>query len=114
MPGRKSVRVHARRARVDAVVATPRRPRRRARPQRESSTTPKEDERLRRDVCRRLVERGIDARDVDVSVHEGQVTLTGTVLDMRQKKLVDEACAACPGVTDVQNGLRLRTKRAEE
>jgi osmotically-inducible protein OsmY len=69
------------------------------------------DERIREDVCERLADdNAIDARDIDVDVRGGIVTLTGSV-DARHLKLRAEYVADhCAGVEDVQNQLSVKTR----
>jgi hypothetical protein len=70
------------------------------------------DERIREDVCDRIATWGwVDASDVEVHVADGEVTLTGTVRDRRDKRLLEEMADTVPGVHDVHNQVRVR--RAE-
>ena len=65
------------------------------------------DERIREDVCERLTRSwDVDAEDVDVRVRDGEVTLTGSVMDRYQKRMAEEAVEGIPGVRDVHNQLR--------
>ena len=69
------------------------------------------DERIREDVCDCLTEHGrIDASDVEVSVSGGEVSLSGTVSDRRQKREIEDLCDRCPGVRDVHNSLRVENE----
>ncbi|HEY6330486.1 MAG TPA: BON domain-containing protein [Blastocatellia bacterium] len=66
------------------------------------------DESIREDVCERLLhDTHIDAREVVVTVENGEVTLEGTVADLIQKRRTDDACASVSGVKDVHNRLRV-------
>ncbi len=67
------------------------------------------DERIKDEVCNLLTQNGeIDASDIQVSVHDGEVTLQGTV-DRRWTKRAAEALAdSVYGVTDVHNELRIQ------
>jgi osmotically-inducible protein OsmY len=67
------------------------------------------DERIREDVSDRLTDDWlVDASDIDVTVHNGEVTLSGTV-DSRQAKRRAEDCAErASGVRDVLNNLRVQ------
>lgn len=47
------------------------------------------DERIREDVCDHLSAGWIDASDIEVSVSEGEVTLSGTVTERRMKHVAD-------------------------
>jgi hypothetical protein len=76
------------------------------------------DERILDDVNVRLHMHGwIDARDVAVDVHDGEVTLRGIVDDRRQKRLAEDLAASVMGVIDINNDLKvrslLRERRAE-
>jgi hypothetical protein len=67
------------------------------------------DERLRENVCERLTDDPfIDATDIDVSVADGEITVSGTV-DTRQTKFsVEEVVWRMPGVAGVCNALKVR------
>jgi hypothetical protein len=69
----------------------------------------KADRQIFEEVCERLSDDpGIDASDIEVSVNQGEVTLSGTV-DGRDTKWGAEDCAlAVHGVRDVRNQLRVR------
>jgi hypothetical protein len=67
------------------------------------------DERLREIVCEALTDDDrVDASHIEVSVQNGEVTLSGTVDDRRQKRLAEECVEDIAGVHDVQNQLRVR------
>ena len=71
------------------------------------------DERIREDVCEHLSYHPyIDASDIEVSVREGEVTLTGTVDGRMVKRAAEECCDHVRGVTDVHNHLRVRAPGA--
>jgi hypothetical protein len=58
--------------------------------------------------------RDIDARDIDVEVHEAIVTLTGFVPERKMRYLAEDISINCYGVVDVTNHLRVhRTSEAE-
>lgn len=66
------------------------------------------DERIMEDVCERLTQHGqIDASDIEVEVHNGEVTLKGTVRDRRMKRMADDIADSVFGVNDVHNQLHL-------
>jgi osmotically-inducible protein OsmY len=72
------------------------------------------DERIREDVCERLTQHGqIDARDIDVEVSNGEVTLRGTVDSRQTKRDVEDTIDAVSGVKDIHNQLRLRQGQME-
>jgi len=66
------------------------------------------DERIREDVCELLTQHGeIDAGEIEVTVENGEVTLTGAVDSRRTKRLAEDAVEQIRGVHDVHNRLRL-------
>ena len=66
------------------------------------------DERILEDACDRLTDdRMVDARDVTVTVENGEVTLNGNVADRRQKRRAEDCIAHLSGVGHVQNNLRV-------
>lgn len=48
----------------------------------------------------------VDATDVSVVVENGEVVLTGNVVDKTQKRRIEDIVGAVPGVTQVENRLR--------
>ena len=65
------------------------------------------DERIREDVNDRLTDHAyLDASDIDVSVKEGEVTLSGKVFDRTDKRLAEDVAESVTGVKNVQNNLR--------
>lgn len=63
-----------------------------------------------RDVHHRIVEAlhrnaDFDARHISVSIREGVVTLTGTVMSWLQRDAVERAAASAPGITRVENNI---------
>lgn len=66
------------------------------------------DERIREDVNDRLTDHDfLDASDIEVSVSNGEVTLTGTVNNRYAKRLAEEIAESVSGVTNVENRLRV-------
>jgi BON domain-containing protein len=66
------------------------------------------DERILEDVCERLTEHpSIDASDVEVSVNEGDVTLSGRVDSRAVKHLTEVMAETVSGVKEVHNQLRV-------
>ncbi|MDQ3340722.1 MAG: BON domain-containing protein [Myxococcota bacterium] len=66
------------------------------------------DDRIREHICEALHEDDhIDASHIEVVVKNGEVMLTGTVEDRRQKRLAEDLVEHMPGVKDVQNQLRV-------
>ena len=67
------------------------------------------DARVQDDVSDQLEQdHFVDASDIDVTVHEGLVTLAGTVASRQQKRRAEDCAAGVRGVQDVSNQLRLR------
>jgi osmotically-inducible protein OsmY len=66
------------------------------------------DERIREDVCERLMlDHDVDATEIDVTVHDGVVVLDGTVNERHAKRIAEDICELVRGVRDVQNNLRV-------
>ncbi len=66
------------------------------------------DERIREVVNELLTDHdGIDATDVDVTVENGEVTLSGNVGSRWEKRLAEDVALQCGGVHDVHNRLRV-------
>lgn len=66
------------------------------------------DERIREDICEALTHHPeIDARELEVEVQGGEVTLSGSVDHRRTKRLVEDLAERCSGVHDVHNHLRV-------
>ena len=73
------------------------------------------DERVREDVSQVLEgTRGVDVGNIELSVAEGVVTLTGTVEDAETWHRAQSAVAGVPGVRRVDNKLRLSEGRLNE
>ena len=67
------------------------------------------DERVTEEINDRLYRHpDIDASDVDVTVKDGEVTLSGTVDSRRAKYLAEDLCDQVMGVKEVNNQLRVR------
>ncbi|SCY50140.1 BON domain-containing protein [Microvirga guangxiensis] len=68
------------------------------------------DERIHEDVCERLTEdRFIDASNVEVTVKDGEVTLSGTVASRGLKHRAEDLAELASGVRHVQNNLRVES-----
>lgn len=65
------------------------------------------DERIHDDVCVRLSRGDLDARDVSVEVHDGHVTLSGTVSDRPMKHAIESLVDGCLGVRDIVNRIEV-------
>ncbi len=67
------------------------------------------DAQIEEDVCARLTQHGyIDARDIDVSVQNAEVTLKGTVDSRWTKRMAEDVADSVAGVNDVHNQLTIR------
>lgn len=72
------------------------------------------DERILEDVCDRLTEDPyLDARDITVSVQDGEVTLSGQVPMKRAKRRAEDCVDHVSGVGHVQNNLRVQQRSSE-
>lgn len=68
------------------------------------------DERIHEDVCERLTQdRFIDASNVEVTVKDGEVTLSGTVASRGLKYRAEDLVELTSGVRHVQNNLRVES-----
>lgn len=66
------------------------------------------DERIRDDVCEALtIDTRVDASDMEVTVENGEVALSGTVQSRPQKRRAEDLAESVSGVTDVHNRLRI-------
>jgi len=71
------------------------------------------DERIRDDVCQRLTDDPhVDATDVDVTVKDREVQLSGTVQTRSEKRRAEDIIEHVAGVRDVINGLRVSSSPA--
>lgn len=67
------------------------------------------DERILEEINERLTDHpAIDATEVEVTVHGGEATLTGTVEDRNSKRLAEDIADSVSGVTEVHNQLRIQ------
>jgi hypothetical protein len=73
------------------------------------------DERIQDDVCERLTrDPRVDASEIEVSVKEGEVTLSGTVVDRRQKRTAEDTIEHVLGVKEVHNRIRVTHSASEQ
>jgi hypothetical protein len=71
------------------------------------------DDAIRDDVCETLTRHGnIDASDINVSVHNGEVTVSGNVPDKHMRREVEDVLDDMSGVKDVNNQLRINNRPA--
>jgi hypothetical protein len=67
------------------------------------------DSRIEEDACEALYHHGqIDASNIEVSVQNGEITLTGTVETRQEKRLAEDALESISGVKDITNQLRVQ------
>jgi osmotically-inducible protein OsmY len=72
------------------------------------------DERIRELVCEALADDDqIDASQIQVSVKDGEVTLSGTVDDRRTRREAEDCVATVSGVRDIQVQLRVKGDRQQ-
>ncbi|MGN6476827.1 MAG: BON domain-containing protein [Flavipsychrobacter sp.] len=66
------------------------------------------DERITEEINDRLSDDGsLDASDIEVKVANGEVTLSGTVMDRNSKRRAEDLVEAISGVNNVENRLRV-------
>lgn len=66
------------------------------------------DERIREEICDELMRKDhIDCSEVTVQVAGAKVTLDGTVPQRWMKHAIEDLAAACPGVQDVDDRIRI-------
>ncbi len=67
------------------------------------------DERIREDLCERIMQTGhIDSSEVTVDVKGGQVLLEGTMPERWMKHTIENLADSCPGVKDIENKIRVQ------
>lgn len=72
------------------------------------------DQAVREDLCERLAVHGeIDATDVEVSVVNGEVLLTGEVDSRATKRAIEDLAYGVSGVADVNNLLKIGVARSD-
>lgn len=72
------------------------------------------DDRILEDTCDNLTDDyGVDARNIQVTVSGGEVTLDGTVPSRGQKRRAEDCVDCISGVGHVQNNLRVQDSRTE-
>lgn len=72
------------------------------------------DDRIREDVSDRLGDHEyLDVSEVEVTVSNGEVTLTGTVRTRQEKFLAEEIADDISGVNDVHNQLRVKRDQTQ-
>lgn len=72
------------------------------------------DERIFEDVCERLTRHGrIDARNMQVEVKNGEVSLNGSVDSRQTKRMAEQVIEQVRGVRDVHNELRVEPQNRQ-
>ncbi len=72
------------------------------------------DDRIHDDVCARLTEDGyVDATDIEVIVHQGEVILSGGASDRAQRERAIQIAESVRGVIDVISRLRVARPGSE-
>lgn len=67
------------------------------------------DDRIREDVSERLTDNGeVDASEIEITVKNGEVTLSGTVHDRYQRRKAEDLAEQVSGVRHVQNNVRVQ------
>lgn len=66
------------------------------------------DDRIREEVCERLMDGPVDVGDVEVTVSNGEVTLSGLVEERWEKRAIEDLAIQVRGVHDVHNRVRVR------
>jgi hypothetical protein len=72
------------------------------------------DDRIREDICERLMDAWMNAEHVDVRVKDGEVTLVGSVRTRDEKHAIENLAADVLGVKDVHNSLLVLRGGARE
>ena len=73
------------------------------------------DERIQEEINDMLTDEGaLDASEIEVRVENGEVTLSGTVTQKRDKRLAEEIAESISGVSNVANHLRVNKESTSE
>jgi BON domain len=73
------------------------------------------DDRIREDICERMCDNDdLDAREIEIRVSGGEVTLLGTVHDRYDRRLAEDIVAQVSGVQEISNQLRVVRETAPE
>jgi hypothetical protein len=66
------------------------------------------DERIKEEVCELLTSHPeIDPSEVDIQVSSSEITLTGTIDNRHERRLIEDLAFSVSGVTEVNNQLRV-------
>ena len=70
------------------------------------------DERIKEDISEALARHPeVDASDIEVVVHDAEVTLSGTVKERLMKRIAEEIAERSSGVKEVHNMIRMNLER---
>jgi BON domain-containing protein len=73
------------------------------------------DDRIKEDICERLTDHpDLDASDLEIKVHNGEVTLTGTVNERWNKRVAEDLAESVSGVKQVQNQIRFQESSEQQ
>lgn len=68
------------------------------------------DEKIREEVCEALYrDSSVDASEIEVSVKDAEVILSGTVSERRMRRLAEDCAESVFGVSDVRNEIRVQS-----
>ena len=80
----------------------------RSSPRRWPKSYTRSDDRIREDLYERVMHHDhLDASEVNITVQQGKVTLEGSVPERHMKHDIENIADGCPGVTDIDNHLRV-------
>jgi hypothetical protein len=68
------------------------------------------DDRIREDICDRLMMSWMNAENVEVQVRDGEVTLTGMVKSRDEKRAIEALAESVLGVKDLNNAIRVERR----
>lgn len=72
------------------------------------------DERIHEDVCERMTQHGqLNARNIQIQVNNGEVTLSGTVDDRQSKRFAEDVAETVSGVKDVHNRIQVQKRQMQ-
>lgn len=73
------------------------------------------DQQIQDEVCRRLTQHGhLNARNIQVSAHNGIVTLRGSVPSRQAKRMAEDTAESVQGVRDVENNLSINPNMEQQ
>lgn len=73
------------------------------------------DERIFEDICEQLKQHGrINARNIEVDIKDGNVTLKGTINDRLGKYLAEDVVERIHGVKDIQNQIHIQRQQPDQ